>query len=147
MHFSRILLVLASFLGIGTAFLPWKSETILGVTTKTTGLDSPVLLGSMQTGDGWIAIVCFGLIVLLAIAGRRRQPAGIIKKITSALLALVVAATTVYDSLQMEKLSVNVPGSLLSTKVAASSGIYICLAVAVFTIIISFSGKSGKTTV
>lgn len=147
MHFSRILIILASLLGIGTTFLPWKAETILGVTTKTTGLHSAVLLSSMQTGDGWIAVVCFGLVVLLAITGSRSLPARSGKKLIMALFALIVAIVAVYNAIKMKQLSVDVPGSLLSTQVAASTGVYICLAVAVFTAFIAFAGKSSKAVV
>ncbi len=147
MHFSRILIALASVLGIGTAYLPWKTETLLGVTTKAAGMDTPLLLNAMQLGDGWIAAVCFGLIIILVVVGKRLVPIAMGKKVAIIALAAITLFSVVYDIAQMKKLSVNLPGSLLSTEVAPGLGLYFCGAVALFVAILAIAGRATKQPV
>lgn len=147
MYFFRILIALAAVLGIGTAYLPWKSETLLGVTTKTAGVDTPLLLSDMQMGDGWIAAICFGLIIILVVVGKRQIPIGMGKKGGILLLSAIILFVIGFDVVKMKKLSVSVPGSLLSTEVNAGLGLYFCGALALFVALLAFAGKAGRQQV
>jgi hypothetical protein len=145
MHLQRILICLIAVLGVGTAFLPWKMESLLGETTVTTGTDTAIILNSMQLGDGWLVLAIFLIVLLLAVAGKRRAAMSWVKTFATAFLAIGIAAVAVYDIVALKKLSVNLPGSSLNTEVVAGYGLYATAGIASLLTLLAFAGRRMGT--
>jgi len=66
---QRMVLIIASVIGIVAAFLPWVSITILGVTATVSGIE----------GDGMITLILFIIVGVICVLGNRAEPLGKIK--------------------------------------------------------------------
>src|SRR5687768_4060987 len=73
MHKQRLFIVIASAIGIVSAFLPWAKVSMFGFSTSVNGIDG---------GDGWISLALFVAAAGITIASGDRKMAleGTMKK-------------------------------------------------------------------
>jgi hypothetical protein len=127
MHLSKLITTVASVAGIAATFLPWKTQSLLGEVLVTSGKDTPVILTSMQAGDGWITFVVFLLLLIVTFSGYRNTAIKGGRKIMMLVLSIIAAGISIYDINKVR--SVPVSGELdgLATTSLAGYGLYVVL--------------------
>jgi hypothetical protein len=99
MHSQRILLLVVAVVGLLSAFLPWFTIMIMGVT-------------GMDIGQGWVVLAIFGAAIAASVAGNRRMPLAAAPRGVIALLGAGAAGFGIWKLVEIKNGDVRLGGEL-----------------------------------
>jgi hypothetical protein len=145
MHRSRIVTLLYCFSGVAAAFLSWASQSLLGEVTYVKGIDPAYSITKANIGDGWLTLICFCIIIVLVVTGKRDQLMNLKKIWWTVVFALISLLISVYYAITIFKLS-KASSDTLTMKVSPGVGLYLTILVSVFLIFLPFKHRLSKAS-
>lgn len=117
MHLQRILVVLLSFIGIISVFLPWFSFDNLLIDYTVNGIER----------NGWLIIGLFALSIVLAVIKDLNKTIEKGFSVGIMLASFLASVIIIIDLLTLDNQTDNFIGNLFKTKVNIEYGIYLVL--------------------
>lgn len=117
MHLQRILVVLLSFIGIISVFLPWFSFDNLLIDYTVNGIER----------NGWLVILLFALSIVLAVVKDLNKTIEKGFSVGIMLASILASVIIIIDLLTLDNQTDNFIGNLFKTKVNIEYGIYLVL--------------------
>jgi hypothetical protein len=117
MHIQRAIVILLSFIGIISVFLPWFSFESFLVEYSENGLER----------NGWFIILLFSFCIILTILKDLNQTIGFASKVGIVLCSFLAFSIVIIDVLTLNDETNNLVGNLLKTSITIGAGIYLLI--------------------
>lgn len=132
MNIIKVVLSLLACLGMGATFLPWQQTIFNGATSYKKGIDD----------GGWVSFGLFGLILLVSILSKWKQP---LKQMAGWTIITIGLAIGYFAFTRFKEISqiavVDIPEQLFHVETQAGIGLYLISISALGMIILPFLNR------